>query len=702
MTDLAKTPKSAIFGDLAKGGPRENGRKSRPNSGARKSPWRNPRYRIISMRLKCNHWATFWRKRRFPKCPQSRAMTDLAKTPKSAIFGDLAKGGPRENGRKSRPTSGARKSPWRNPRYRIISMGLKCNHWATFWRKRRFPKCPQSRAMTDLAKTPKSAIFGDLAKGGPRENGRKSRPTSGARKSPCRNPRYRIISMRLKCNHWATFWRKRRFPKCPQSRAMTDLAKTPKSAIFGDLAKGGPRENGRKSRPTSGAQKSPWRNPRYRIISMRLKCNHWATFWRKRRFPKCPQSRAMTDLAKTPKSAIFGDLAKGGPRENGRKSRPTSGARKSPWRNPRYRIISMRLKCNHWATFWRKRRFPKCPQSRAMTDLAKTPKSAIFGDLAKGGPRENGRKSRRTSGAQKSPCRNPRYSIISMRLKCNHWATFWRKRRFPKCPQSRAMTDLAKTPKSGIFGDLAKGGPRENGRKSRPTSGARKSPCRNPRYRIISMRSKCNHWATFWRKRRFPKCPQSRAMTDLAKTPKSAIFGDLAKGGPRENGRKSRPTSGAQKSPWRNPRYRIISMRLKCNHWATFWRKRRFPKCPQSRAMTDLAKTPKSAIFGDLAKGGPRENGRKSRPTSGARKSPWRNPRYRIISMRLKCNHWATFWRKRRFPKCPQSRAMTDLAKTPKSAIFGDLAKGDQGKMAEKVGRLRGLENHPVGIQAIA
>ena len=201
--------------------------------------------------------------------------------------------------------------------------------------------------MTDLAKTPKSAIFGDLAKGGPRENGRNIRPTSGARKSPCRNPHYRIISMRLKCNHWATFWRKRRFPKWPQSRAMTDLAKTPKSAIFGDLAKGGPRENGRKSRPNSGAQKSPWRNPRYRIISMRLKCNHWAIFWRKRRFPKCPQSRAMTDLAKTPKSAIFGDLAKGGPRENGRKSRPTSGAQKSPWRNRRYRIISMRLKCNH-------------------------------------------------------------------------------------------------------------------------------------------------------------------------------------------------------------------------------------------------------------------------------------------------------------------------------------------------------------------
>ena len=176
------------------------------------------------------------------------------------------------------------------PRYDIISMRFKCNHWETFWRKPRFRKCPQSRAMTDLAKTPKSAIFGDLAKGGPRENGRKSRPNSGAQKSPCRNPRYRIIKMRLKCKHWETFWRKPRFRKCPKSRAMTDLAKTPTSAIFGDLAKGGPRENGRKSRPNSGAPKSPCQNQRYRIISMRLKCNHWGTFWRKPSFRKCLQS----------------------------------------------------------------------------------------------------------------------------------------------------------------------------------------------------------------------------------------------------------------------------------------------------------------------------------------------------------------------------------------------------------------------------
>ena len=128
--------------------------------------------------------------------------------------------------------------------------------------------------------------------------------------------------MRLKCNHRRTFWRKRRLRKCRQSRAMTDLAKTPKSRIFRDFAKGGPRENGRKRRPTRRAQTSPLCNLRYLIISKCLKCNHGRTFWRKQRLGKCPESRAMTDLTKTPKSRIFGDFAKRGPNKNSRKRGP--------------------------------------------------------------------------------------------------------------------------------------------------------------------------------------------------------------------------------------------------------------------------------------------------------------------------------------------------------------------------------------------
>ena len=199
---------------------------------------------------------------------------------------------------------------------------------------------------------------------------------------------------------------------------------------------------------------------------------------------------------------------------------------------------------------------------------------------------------------------------------------------------------------------------------------------------------KSNHRATFWRKPRLQKCPQIRVITNFAKTPKSEIFGDSSKGGPRENGSKSRPTLRAPKSPRRKSGYLIISMRLKSNHRGAFWRKPRLQKCPQIRVITNFAKTPKSAIFGDSSKGGPRENGSKSRPTLRAPKSPRRKWGYLIISMRLKSNHRGVVWRKPRFQKCLQIRIITNFAKTPKSAIFGDSSKGGQGKMAQKVGRV--------------
>ena len=121
-----------------------------------------------------------------------------------------------------------------------------------------------------------------------------------------------LISMHLKCKHRTTFCCKLRLHKCPYSRVMTNLARTPKSAIFWDFAKGGPRENAQKSRPTIGASKTPWRKWHHLIINMHLKCKHRTTFCCKLRLHKCPYSRVMTNLARTPKSAIFWDFAKGG------------------------------------------------------------------------------------------------------------------------------------------------------------------------------------------------------------------------------------------------------------------------------------------------------------------------------------------------------------------------------------------------------
>ena len=133
---------------------------------------------------------------------------------------------------------------------------------------------------------------------------------------------------------------------------------------------------------------------------------------------------------------------------------------------------------------------------------------------------------------------------------------------------------------------------------------------------------------------------------------------------------KSIPTIGASKTPWRKSHHLLISMLLKCKHRTTFCWKLRLHKCPYSRVMTNLARTLKWAYVWDFAKGGPRENAHKSRPTIGASKTPWRKWHYVLFSMHLKCKHRTTFFCKLRLHKCPYNRVMINLARTPKSAIF--------------------------------
>ena len=84
---------------------------------------------------------------------------------------------------------------------------------------------------------------------------------------------------------------------------------------------------------------------------------------------------------------LFWAFCQGLPLAKSQEKRPTIGARK--WH---HLLISMHLKCKHRATFCCKVRLHKCPYSRVMTNLARTPKSAIFWDFAKGGPRENAQK----------------------------------------------------------------------------------------------------------------------------------------------------------------------------------------------------------------------------------------------------------------------------------------------------------------------
>ena len=56
--------------------------------------------------------------------------------------------------------------------------------------------------------------------------------------------------------------------------------------------------------------------------------------------------------------------------------------------------------------------------------------------------------------------------------------------------------------------------------------------------------------------------------------------------------------------PWRKSQNLLISIRYERNHRTTFCRKPGLQKCPQRRAMANLAKTLKSAIFLRFFKGG--------------------------------------------------------------------------------------------------
>ena len=341
----------------------------------------------------------------------------------------------------------------------------------------------------------------------------------------------------------------------------------------------------------------------------------------------------------------------------------------------------MHLKCKHRTTFCVKLRLHKCPYSRVMTNLARTPKSAIFCDFANGGPRENNLRSRPTIGAWKTACRKWHHLLICMHLKCKHRTTFCVKLRLQKCPYSRVMTNLARTLKSAIFWDFAKRGPRVNALKSRPTIGAWKTHCRKWHHLLISMHLKCKHRTTFCVKLRLHKCPYSRVMTNLARTPKSAIFWDFAKRGPRVNALRSRPTIGAWKTHCRKRQYLLISMHLKCQHRTTFCVKLRLHKCSYSRVLSNLARTHKLAIFWDFSKGARRENAFRSRPTIGASKTPWRKWHHLLIKMHLKCKHRTTFCVKLRLHKCLYSRVMTNLARKLNRLFSEILPRGDQEKM---------------------
>ena len=122
------------------------------------------------------------------------------------------------------------------------------------------------------------------------------------------------------------------------------------------------------------------------------------------------------------------------------------------------------------------------------------------------------------------------------------------------------------------------------------------------------------------------------------------------------------------------------------------------PKLPAKPSYGKSSKATQIDHFRRFCKGGTKGKPPKKKADLRGLKNNLRKSHDIFISMRLKCKHRTTFRRKRRLQNCPQGRVMANLAKPPKSAIFADFAKGDQGTTAQKEGRLEGPEKQPAQI----
>ena len=532
-------------------------------------------------------------------------MANLPRRPSVRVFWNSAKLRPGKALAKRRP----QKTHWRKCHHLLIKMHLKCQHSTTFCCKPRLPKCPQSRAIANLPRRPAALVFWNSTKLRPGEFPAKRRP----QKRPCLKCHHLLIKMHLKCQHSTTFCWKPRLPKCPQTRAMANLPRRPWARVFWNSAKLRPEEAPAKRRP----QKTPWRKCHHLLIKMHLKCQHSTTFCCKPRLPKCPQSRAMANLPRRPSARVFWNSTKLRPGETPAKRRP----QKTPWRKCHHLLIRMHLKCQHSTTFCCKPRLPKCPQSRAMANLPRRPSARVFWNSTKLRPGETPAKRR----PQKTPWRKCRYLLIKMSLKSQHSTTFCCKPRLPKCPQSRAMANLPRRPSARVFWNSAKLRPEEAPAKRRP----QKTPWRKCHHLLIRMHLKCQHSTTFCCKPRLPKCSQSRAMANLPRRPSARVFWNSTKLRPGEFPAKRRP----QKTPCLKCHHLLIKMHLKCQHSTTFCCKPRLPKCPQTRAMANLARRPSARVFWNSAKLQPGETPAKRRPQKKAPAQMPSSPSYNTLKL---------------------------------------------------------------------
>ena len=91
-----------------------------------KALWRKKHYPLIGILLKCKEWTRFFRKQRLEKCPNGQVTTIFARSPKTRLFLNSAKGGPIEIFQKS-----PKKQPsFKRPKSTLAQTALSTNYYA--------------------------------------------------------------------------------------------------------------------------------------------------------------------------------------------------------------------------------------------------------------------------------------------------------------------------------------------------------------------------------------------------------------------------------------------------------------------------------------------------------------------------------------------------------------------------------------------
>ena len=360
--------------------------------GQKKTPWRECHHILTKISFKCQPSTTFCCKLRLPKCPWSRAMSNWPRGPPARVFWNSAKLRPGQTPAKRRQE----KTPWRECHHVLTRISLKCPPSTTFCLKPRLLKCPWSRAMSNLPRGPPARVFWNSAKLGPGQTPAKRRQE----KTPWRECHHLLTTISFKCQPSTTFCCKPRLPKCLWYRAMSNLPRGPPARVFLNSAKLGPGQTPAKE----GQEKTPWRKCHDVLTKISFKCQPSTTFCCKPRLPKCPWSRAMSNFPRGPPARVFWNSAKLGPGQTPAKRRP----QKTPWRECHHMLTTTFFKCQPSTTFCCKLHLPKCPWSRAMSNLPRGPPARVFWNSAKLGPGQTSAKTRpeKNSLARSPSCAN--------------------------------------------------------------------------------------------------------------------------------------------------------------------------------------------------------------------------------------------------------------------------------------------------------